>query len=241
MKNLKFIKNLNRVAYWGAEWQRDSSKINSHTVDRKSANQFAQAYINCIKIVKKNKNIGKDFLSIGSGAGNVEKKFQDFGFNVIASEWSEDGINLIKNHNPELNCKIIDIFQFSDIAKYDVIFCRELYPLTRVNSFTDQYEVICNLIDGLKAGGILFITMSKAAHPHCFDIDLFANEIPKKSKIETIFSTRESVLRRIIILNSLFLNQIILKTLNIIFYLYFCFKNLTFFDRSIMVYAFVKK
>ena len=76
---------------------------------------------------------------------------------MTASEWNDSGIELMRRENPHLATRKLDIMAFDDHEAWDFIFCRELYPFTRVNAFTDQHAIVSRLIDGLRPGGVLVL------------------------------------------------------------------------------------
>ena len=152
---------------WGAGWQK-SGKWEFHTVGPNEASNFAIGYLRWLRSIVGWMPTGEG-LDIGAGAGYLTAAFMKHGINMTASEWSDEGLTLIHKLNPELASRKVDIQSFQDIATYDFIFGRELYPFTRVNAFTEQHDAISRIIDALKPGGVFVLIGSEVSFPHCAD------------------------------------------------------------------------
>lgn len=108
-------------------------------------------------------------LDIGAGAGYLAAALRQQGVVMTASEWNDNGVHLINAQNSSLPTRLIDVLEFREPDAWDLIVCRELYPFTRTNAFSEQYRVISNLVDSLKPGGVLVLTGSDVFYPHCMD------------------------------------------------------------------------
>ena len=168
-------------------------------MDREDAANAAYHYLKFIRdicgwVPQPGKTEG---LDVGAGAGFFSAAFTELGIDMVATEWSDDGINLIHQENPQLATRKIDILTFHEPASKDFIFCRELYPFTRVNAFTDQYETVSRLIDSLKPGGVLVIVGSDVLWPHCADWKLLIHSFRADERLAFV-STRylELLIRR---------------------------------------------
>lgn len=165
--------NLKKVAAWGEQWQA-SGQWQAHTVGPAEATNLAEGYLALVAALCDWKP-GTDRpagLDIGAGAGYLAAALDQRGIRMVATEWNETGIELIRHHNPALEVRKLDVLAFDDHAAWDFVFCRELYPFTRVNAFTDQHAIISALIDGLRPGGVLVLVGSEVLWPHCADYRL---------------------------------------------------------------------
>ena len=75
---------------------------------------------------------------------------------------------------------------FDERDAWNFIFCRELYPFTRVNAYTDQHAVISALIDGLRPGGVLLLVGSEVMHPHCADYPLLIRAFRRDPRLASV-------------------------------------------------------
>lgn len=165
--------NIKNVAAWGEGWQ-SSGEWRAHTVGQAEAANLADGYLAFVAALC-NWEPGQDHpagLDIGAGAGYVAAALDQRGIRMVASEWSDSGIELIRRHNPEIEVRKVDVLAFDDHTAWDFVFCRELYPFTRVNAFTDQRTIISALIDGLRPGGVLVLVGSNVTWPDCADYRL---------------------------------------------------------------------
>jgi SAM-dependent methyltransferase len=125
-------------------------------------------------------------IDIGAGAGFLTAAFAKRGVNMTATEYHPNGIELIRRENPALPVRQLDLLQYRDAASWDLIVCRELYPFTRVNAFSDQLAIVSNLVDSLNPGGILLIIGSEATWPHCMDYRLLARVLRKDLRLQRV-------------------------------------------------------
>lgn len=178
------MRALDKVSQWGREWHQYGSWA-PHTADTDRARVLVCMYRKLIRVFCKRSLEAEDFrgLDIGAGAGNVAAML---GQGMVASEWNEDGVALIKKVNPQLPTRLIDIREFSDLEEYDLILCRELYPFTRVNAFTDQVELVSKVIDALKPSGVFLLVGSTASYPHCADYKLIIKHFNNDQRISLI-------------------------------------------------------
>ena len=144
--------NIKDVAAWGEQWQ-SSGEWRAHTVGPLDAAKLAGGYLAFVGAVcgwrpQPQHTTG---LDIGAGAGHLAAAFVQHGIGMTASEWNDSGIELMRRENPHLATRKLDIMAFDDHEAWDFIFCRELYPFTRVNAFSDQHAIISRLIDGLRS------------------------------------------------------------------------------------------
>jgi len=182
------MKNIDDVAKWGREWQKSDTEIASHTITKDRARLLVPAYIEFLR-AKTNSNLNniKHALDIGAGAGYISAAFEEFShIQMTASEWSTEGVDLIKRHNPQLSIRSLDIMQFNEKNTFDLILCRELYPFTRVNSFTDQYQIISRVIDALNPGGVFLFVSSDISFPHCADYKLLMKLFRKDNRLQLV-------------------------------------------------------
>ncbi len=191
------VYQLEETARWGSEWQ-SGSDWTPHTIARGEADRIARGYIGLLRLMGAGDRLGdKKAIGIGSGAGHLEAALAEFGIDVTASEWSEDGIRLIRSQNPSLKSLIVDLMSFHDIAAWDLILCRELYPFTRTNAFSQQYVIVSRLIDALRPGGVLILSGSTVSRPHCLDYKLMLRELRSDPRInETLGPILEPVVKR---------------------------------------------
>ncbi len=175
------------VAKWGESWQ-TSDQWQVHTLAPAPAEKFATRYLAFLQSMcgwqpTAGHSAG---LEIGAGAGNVAAAFGRHGIDMVASEWSDAGLALIQRENPGLKTRKLDVMEFHDSCAWDFIFCRELYPFTRVNAFTDQFRVVSCLIDALKPGGTLMLVGSDVLWPHCLDQPLLIKQLRKDPRLASV-------------------------------------------------------
>lgn len=137
-------------------------------------------------------------LDIGAGAGCIAAALASLGgLHMTASEWNEDGVKLINRENPGLATQMVDMMSFDDQGKWDFILCRELYPFTRTNAFSDQADMVSRAIEALAPGGAFMLIGSTASFPHCADYELLIETFRKDTRIQRVSgSYLEAVLMR---------------------------------------------
>ncbi|OGM12075.1 hypothetical protein A2Z22_03200 [Candidatus Woesebacteria bacterium RBG_16_34_12] len=94
----------------------------------------------------------RSILELGSGAGLDAKYFQDEGFDVLATDLSEEMIKMCKKRG--LNAKVVDLYNPPSLNQtYDSVF--SLNVLLHVPK-KDLKNVLNNIADALKERGIFF-------------------------------------------------------------------------------------
>jgi 2-polyprenyl-3-methyl-5-hydroxy-6-metoxy-1,4-benzoquinol methylase len=183
---------------WGREWQR-APGWESHTILRIEADRLAAGYVRFLQaIVGERRLTQMKALGIGSGAGHLEAALIARGVSIEASEWSDDGIRLIQSENPDTRCRKVDLMSFDDVEAWDMIVCRELYPFTRTNAFSQQFDLIARLIDALRPGGVLLLSGSDVAWPDCMDYARMMRTLRADCRVADITGpVLEPVLKRV--------------------------------------------
>lgn len=177
--------NLKDVASWGAGWQA-SGNWQSHTVGAADAARLTDGYLAYLATCCDWRPTGAQHsrgLDIGAGAGYVAAAFAQRGLQMVATEWNDAGLELIARENPALETRKLDILTFDDKAAWDLIFCRELYPFTRVNEFTNQLAMVSALLDGLRPGGVIVLSGSAVQWPHCTDYALLIETLRRDPRV----------------------------------------------------------
>lgn len=178
--------SIQKTARWGSTWQ-TLGEWRGHTVDGVAAVRFAGGYLSlleaCCGFYPQPTMRG---LDIGAGAGHITQALSSRGLSMIGAEWNEAGLKLMGSENPELETRLVDLMDFHEPGAWDLILCRELYPFTRTNAFTDQYKIIERLIDSLKPQGCLLLVASDVSRPHCIDQRLLLKELRKNPQVEKI-------------------------------------------------------
>lgn len=179
--------NIKDVAAWGEQWQ-SSGEWRAHTVGPVEAAKLAGGYLAFVSALcgwklQPQQTTG---LDIGAGAGHLAAAFAQRGLCMTASEWNDSGIELMRRENPQLATRKLDIMSFDDRGAWDFIFCRELYPFTRVNAFTDQHAIISRLLDGLRPGGVLVLAGSEVMWPHCADYRLLIRTLARDTRLDFV-------------------------------------------------------
>ncbi len=178
------VLNIKDVAAWGEQWQ-SSGEWHAHTVGPVESTKLAGGYLAFVSAVCgwRPQPQHTNGLDIGAGAGHLAAAFAQRGLHMTASEWNDSGIELMRRENPQLAARKLDIMAFDDHDAWDFIFCRELYPFTRVNAFTDQHAIISRLIDGLRPGGVLVLAGSEVMWPHCADYRLLIRTLGRDARL----------------------------------------------------------
>ena len=196
------MKKIDEASSLGRDWQaKKNNDWKIHTVEKDRAIRISSGYFNFLHVIcglnfKNNNLLG---LDIGSGAGYLASEVASkFNIKMTASEWNEDGVKLINKQNPHLATRLIDIMTFHEKDSWDFILCRELYPFTRVNSYSDQYEVVSRIIDSLKPNGVFLLVGSDVSHPHCMDYKLIRKNFQTDERIKMVtMPYLESIILRI--------------------------------------------
>ena len=181
------IAQFEETARSGDAWQK-SGEWAPHTVSREEAKRIAAGYIQVLRIATGRRDFkGRRGLGIGSGAGHLEAALATYGIHMVASEWNADGLRLIGTQSPELEQRQVDLLSFEDKNCWDLILCRELYPITRTNAFSQQMDVVFRLVDALRPGGVLLLVGSDVAYPHCMNYRLMLQYLKTDSRVARIF------------------------------------------------------
>ena len=147
----------------------DAQNLAAHTLMDAAADRVTAGYLALLQGVLGWRNGAGAALDLGAGAGHMTRAFRRAGIDMTAAEHSEQGIDLLRRHNPDMPVRQVDMVQFSEVAGYRLILAREVYPVTRVNAFTEQHAMMGRLIDSLVSGGVLLVTGSDTCKPHCMD------------------------------------------------------------------------
>lgn len=130
-----------------------SGNIYSHTIDKDNAKNFVNGYQKILNFYKFHLPAQNKCIDLGCGAGHLTNEFKNHGFDITGLEYSNDALDVAKKHNPHLNIVQGDMSKFNEPNSYDFIFSREVYIITRVNAFTDQKNIISNIVHSLKPRG----------------------------------------------------------------------------------------
>ena len=164
-----------------------SENIFAHTSDEESSNCAVQGYLTLLHKVLNHMEIKKtSAIDIGCGAGYITNAFHKNNFTIKGLEYSEDALNIAHAHNSHLDIFQGDMSQFKENNTYDFIFSREVYLITRINAFTEQKEIISNIIDSLKPEGIFMLVGSDVSFPDCMDYDLIIKTFRKDSRLQSV-------------------------------------------------------
>lgn len=88
----------------------------------------------------------KTILELGSGAGIDAKYFQDKGFRVLATDLSDEMINMCLKRG--LNAQVLDLYQIEDLNQtFDAIFTLNVLLHVPKKDLTTILEQICNLLN----------------------------------------------------------------------------------------------
>jgi SAM-dependent methyltransferase len=180
--------SIQKAARWGRGWQ-EQGNWKAHSIDKITAERLADGYFALLAAACNWKPQGSmRGLDIGAGAGYIAAALQRRGIMMVASEWNESGLALIRRENPSVATSLVDLMSFHEPNSWDFILCRELYPFTRTNSFTEQNRIVERLIDSLRPGGAFVLVASDVSHPHCLDQRLLLQvqkRNPKAGKVVT--------------------------------------------------------
>lgn len=174
-----------RIAGVGSKWQ-CGGNLSSHTLLQESADRSVHGYFALLKSVSGAEFLEGPALDFGSGAGHVARSFRRLGVDMVASEHTKEGMDLLRRENPELPVRELSIVAFHEPNRYALLVARELYPFTRVNAFSEQLACISRLIDSLRPRGVLLLIGSEAATPHCLDMDLLADTLRSDDRVSRL-------------------------------------------------------
>jgi hypothetical protein len=182
---------------WGRDWQRGDD-WSSHTVLRSEAERIASGYQLLLrKLGHRPDKTDLRGLGIGAGAAHLEAALAEMGYRMTASEWNEYGLKLVGQQNPQLDRKLVDLMTFHEPAGWDLIVARELYPFTRVDSFTEQWAMIGRLTESLRPGGVLLLSGSNVSRPECLDYRRMLRELRADKRVDAIIGpVLEPLLKR---------------------------------------------
>lgn len=158
---------------------------------------------------------GPNALDLGAGSGHTTRAFRKLGVEMIASEHTDAGIELLRELNPGMQIKKISMADYHQPGMHSLIFARELYPITRVNAFAEQRAMLGRLIDSLAPGGVLLIVGSDAAAPDCMDYEGMLKEFRLDRRISRVFGP---YLEPLIIRKALAYNQFLLSMFQTLLY-----------------------
>ena len=147
----------------------DAQNLAAHTLMDAAAERVTAGYLALLHGVLGWRNGAGAALDLGAGAGHMTRAFRRAGIDMTAAEHSEDGIALLRRHNPDMPVRQADMAQFSEPGGYRLILAREVYPVTRVNAFTEQHAMLGRLIGSLVSGGVLLVSGSDTCKPQCMD------------------------------------------------------------------------
>jgi 2-polyprenyl-3-methyl-5-hydroxy-6-metoxy-1,4-benzoquinol methylase len=185
-----------RVATAKPVWQ-VSDNWEHHTVSGTRAAALAKSYIALAKSLGLGGSFGLVGLDIGAGAGFISHELEMRGVGMTASEFSEEGCALIRSHNPQIPVVQLDVTNYCEKNRWDLIVARELYSFTRVNAFTDQYAVVKRLVESLTPNGVLLLVASDVTFPHCLDQKLLVRMLRKEKNVKAVKRVLEPVAMRL--------------------------------------------
>ncbi|PLY10489.1 MAG: hypothetical protein C0626_05810 [Arcobacter sp.] len=165
----------------------EDKDIFSHTADAFVSKKIVKGYLFFLKnIICFNLEKTNNCIDLGCGAANITNEFLKKGFNIKGLEYSDDAMNMLKRNNPQLNLVQGDMTKFKEDNSYNFIFSREVYLITRVNSYLEQHKIVSNIIDSLKSGGIFMLVGSDVNYPQCMDYDLIIKNFRKDHRIKFV-------------------------------------------------------
>ena len=160
------------VAKWGAQWV-GTEAWQKHTVDEAAANKLVAGYMRFLDKLAgtPHRQIAAlgPAIDIGCGAGYISNAFRQFGFSVVGTEYGEDTVAFARSMQPDLEIRDVDLSNFVEEGAYGFIFTREVYLFTRVGDFEQQYQVLSNLVESLRPGGVVLLVASDRLKPDCLD------------------------------------------------------------------------
>jgi hypothetical protein len=185
-----------RVAIAKPVWQ-ISDNWEHHTVSGTRAVALAKAYMALAKTLGLGDGYGLVGLDIGAGAGFISRELEMHGVGMTASEFSKDGCALIRANNPQIPVVQLDVTNYCEKNRWDLIVARELYPFTRVNAFTDQYAAVKRLVESLAPNGVLLLAASDVTFPNCLDQKLLVRMLRTQKNVKEVKSVLEPLAMRL--------------------------------------------
>jgi len=135
-------------------------------------------------------------IDLGCGTGHVAMVFARLGLRMTASEYGEQAVKIVKSCNPQLEIEEIDMATFRRAEAFDLVFAREVYLFTRVNAYEQQAQVVSNVVDSLRPGGVFLLVGSDVSYPNCLEHDRIIDEFRRDSRIARVTDKYyESVLK----------------------------------------------
>ena len=125
-------------------------------------------------------------IDLGYGTGHVAMVFARLGLRMKASEYGEQAVKIVKSCNPQLEIEEIDMATFRRAEAFDLVFAREVYLFTRVNAYEQQAQVVSNVVDSLRPGGVFLLVGSDVSYPNCLEHDRIIDEFRRDSTIARV-------------------------------------------------------
>ena len=177
------------VSDWGARWL-GKSAWQPHTVDKATAEKLVTGYKRFLERIA-DVNLAQltaigDSIDIGCGAGFITSAFKHQGMSIVASEYEAATVAFAQSMQPGVNFHEADLSTFIEPNRYAMIFTREVYLFTRVNDFDRQRQVLSNLIESLRPGGVLLLVVSQHSKPDCLDLRRAINLFRHDSRVSRV-------------------------------------------------------
>ena len=120
----------------------DEQELAGHTLVDAAADSVVAGYLALLHGALGWRNAAGRAIDLGAGAGYTTRAFQRAGIDMLATEHNEEGIALLRKHNPDMPVRLADMTNFLEPDTYGLIFAREVYAVTRVNAFSDQHAML---------------------------------------------------------------------------------------------------
>ena len=166
--------------------QTDPAILASHTLLDTAAHNTVRAYLAVLGSIPSWQPAGLPAIDLGAGAGYMTRAFRAAGVDMTAAEHTDEGLALLRRLNPGLPVRQADIAQFHEPGRYGLIVAREIYPVTRVNAFTEQHAMLGRLIDSLASGGVLLLAGSSVHAPHCMHYTGMVRTLARDARVRHI-------------------------------------------------------
>lgn len=177
--------NFETMAAAESAWQ-SARELAEHTLMEDAAERVVAGHMHFLREVI-GWRPGSNALDLGAGSGHTTRAFRKLGVDMIASEHTDAGIELLKELNPGMQTQKISMADYHQPGMHSLIFARELYPITRVSAFAEQRAMLDRLIDSLAPGGVLLIVGSDAAAPDCMDYEGMLKAFRLDGRISGVF------------------------------------------------------